>query len=332
MMMSDDRADWRRRGFLKATAATGLAVSTPALAQTSDWPKQQLRFVVPFPPGGSTDPVARIIAAKLTESLGWNIIIDNKPGGTGVVGAAFAAKQPPDGNTWLVVFDNHILNPLFTLDLPYKDSELANVTQIGRTPQAIGCHPDRPYKTFADAIADAKKRPGKVAFSVLAASQAFVLLTQMQKDNGYDMNLIPYKGGGPLLADALAGHTDLAISSLTAIMPHFTAGKLRPIAVTGTQRSPVLADTPTLAELGIKAAPSYSWWGIYAPTGTPRPIIDRMNAEVAKAVRSADVSKKFVDQFNMEVLVTSPEAFAEFQKKEQEIWGKTIRENNLKPE
>jgi tripartite-type tricarboxylate transporter receptor subunit TctC len=248
------------------------------------------------------------------------------------VGAAFAAKQPPDGNTWLVVFDNHILNPLFTPDMPYKDSELTHVTQTGRTPQAIGCHPDRSYKAFADAIADAKKRPGKVAFRVLAASQAFVLLTQMQKDSGYGMNLIPYKGGGPLLADALAGHTDMAISSLAAIMPHLTAGKLRPIAVTGSQRTPSLPDTPTPAELGIKAPPSYSWWGIYAPTGTPRPIIDRMDAEVAKAVRSADVSKKFVDQFNMEILVSSPEAVADSQKKEQESWGKTIRDDNLKPE
>jgi tripartite-type tricarboxylate transporter receptor subunit TctC len=321
-----------RRGFLQAGAAVAMAGAAPARAQAPDWPKQSLRFVVPFPPGGSTDPVARIIAAKLTESLGWNIIVDNKPGGTGVVGATFAAKQPADGNTWLVVFDNHILNPLFTPDLPYKDSDLANVMLIGRTPQGIGCHPDRPYKSFAEAIADAKKRPGKLAFSVLAASQALVLLTQMQKDNGYDMNIIPYKGGGPLLADAIAGHTDFAISSLTAISPHFSAGKLRPIAVTGDKRSPIVPDVPTLIEQGVKAAPSYSWWGIYAPTGTPRPIIDRMNAEVVKAVRSADVSKKFVDQFNMEILATSPEAFADFQKQEQAIWGKVIRDNNLKPE
>lgn len=331
-MTTSDRGALGRRLFLQASTATGLIGAVPAAAQAPDWPRQTLRFVVPFPPGGSTDPVARILAAKLTESLGWNIVIDNKPGGTGVVGATFAAKAPADGNTWLVVFDNHILNPLFTPELPYKDSELAHVTLIGRTPQAIGCHPARPYKSFSDVIADAKARPGKVAISVLAASQALVLMTQMQKDNGYDMNIIPYKGGGPLLADALAGHTDMAISSLTAISPHFLSGKLRPIAVTGDKRSPVLPDVPTLLEQGVKAAPSYSWWGIYAPTGTPRPLIDRMNTEVAKAARSADVAKKFIDQFNMEVLTTTPEAFADFQKKEQDVWGKVIRDNNLKPE
>jgi tripartite-type tricarboxylate transporter receptor subunit TctC len=331
-MTRGDGGALRRRGFLQTGAAAALAGAAPALAQTPDWPKQSLRFVVPFPPGGSTDPVARIIAAKLTESLGWNIIVDNKPGGTGVVGATFAAKQPADGYTWLVVFDNHILNPLFTPDLPYKDSELANVMQIGQTQQAIGCHPTRSYKTFADVVADAKARPGKVAISVLAASQAFVLLNNMQKDNGYEMNIIPYKAGGPLLADALAGHTDMAMGSLTATIPHFTAGKLRPIAVTGDKRSPVLPDVPTLAEQGVKAPPSYAWWGIYTPAGTPRPAIDRMHAEVTKALRSPDVIKKFVDQFNMDIIASSPEAFAEFQKKEQATWGKVIRENNLKPE
>jgi tripartite-type tricarboxylate transporter receptor subunit TctC len=304
----------------------------PAVAQTGDWPRQSLRFVVPFPPGGSTDPVARIIAAKLTETLGWNIIVDNKGGGAGVVGATFAAKQPADGYTWLVVFDNHILNPLFTPDLPYKDSDLANVMQIGQTQQAIGCHPSRSYKTFADVVADAKRRPGQVTVSVLAASQAFVLLNEMKKDNGYEMNVIPYKAGGPLLADALAGHTDMAMASLTATIPHFTAGKLRAIAVTGSARSSVLPDVTTLAEQGVKAPPSYAWWGIYAVAGTPRPLIDRMHAEVAKALKSPDVVKKFVDQFNMEIIASSPEAFAEFQRKEQAIWGKVIRENGLRPD
>ncbi len=323
-----------RRAVLGGLAAAPFATTFAAkgaLAQGA-WPNKQIRIVVPFPPGGSTDPVARILQAKLTESLGWNMIVDNKPGGTGVVGAAFAAKAPADGYTWLIVFDNHILNPLFTPEVPYKDSELFNVTQIGRTPQAIGCHPDRSYKTFADVVADAKKRPGKLSFSVLAASQALVLVNQMQKDNGYDMNIIPYKGGGPLLADALAGHTDMAISSLTAITPHFRSGKLRPIAVTGDKRSPVLPDVPTLAELGVKAASSYSWWGVYVPTGTPPAVIERIHAEVVKATKSDDVLKKFVDQFNMEIIASSPAEFAAFQKREQDLWGKVIRDNNLKPE
>jgi tripartite-type tricarboxylate transporter receptor subunit TctC len=326
-----------RRALLRGSAAATLGapaiVHAQNLAQAGDWPKGPLRFVVPFPPGGSTDPVARIIQAKLTESAGWNIIVDNKPGGAGVVGASIVAKAPPDGQTWLVVFDSHILLAAFTPSaLPYKDSDLANVMLIGRAPQSIATPLERPYKTFADAVEDAKKRPGKLSMGVLAASQALVLMTFIKKENGFDMNVIPYKGGGPLLQDALAGVTDVSIASLTAHSPHFRAGKLRPIIVTGENRTPALPDTPTLIEQGIKGYPSYSWWGIYAPAGTPKPIIDRMNAEVAKAVRSKDVTDKFVEQFNMDILTTSPEAFADFQRVEQARWTKIIKDNDIRGE
>ena len=293
-----------RRSLLVGSAAATLGAPAIVKAQ-GDWPKGPIKVIVPFPPGGSTDPVARIIQAKLIENTGWNVIIDNKPGGTGVVGSAIAAKSPPDGQTWMITFDSHILNPAFAPSLPYKDSELFNVVLIGRTPQAIAAHPDRPYKTFAEAVEDAKKRPGKVSMGVLGSSQALVLMTFIKKENGVDINLIPYKGGGPLNQDILAG-------------------------VTGEKRTPSLPDTPTLIEQGIKGYPSYAWWGVYAPTGTPMPIVDRMNAEIAKAVRSPDVTQKFVDQFDMEILASSPAAFAEFQKVEQERWTKIIKENDIK--
>ena len=319
----------QRRSLLIGGAAATLGAPAIVRAQ-ADWPKGPVKIIVPFPPGGSTDPVARIIQAKLIENTGWNIIVDNKPGGTGAVGSAVAAKSPPDGQTWMITFDSHILNPAFAPNLPYKDSELLNVMLIGRTPQAIAAHPDRPYKTFAEAVADAKKRPGKVSMGVLGASQALVLMTLIKRENDVDINLIPYKGGGPLNQDILAGVTDIAIGSTTSLSPHFRANKVRPIGVTGEQRTPALPDTPTLIEQGIKGFPSYSWWGVYAPTGTPRPIVDRMNAEIAKAVHSTDVTQKFVEQFNMEILTTSPEAFAEFQKVEQERWTKVIKENDIK--
>jgi tripartite-type tricarboxylate transporter receptor subunit TctC len=319
----------RRRALL--AGATLLAAPTIVRADTlGDWPKGQLKIVVPFPPGGSTDPVARIIQAKLIDNTGWNVLIDNKPGGTGAVGSAIAAKSAPDGQTWMLTFDSHILNPAFAAGLPYKDSDLFNVMQIGRSPQVIMAHPDRPYKTFADVVADTRKRPGKVSVGVLGASQALVLMTLIKKENDVDLNLIPYKGGGPLNQDILAGVTDIAIGSTTSLSPHFRAGKVRPIGVTGEKRTPALPDTPTLIEQGIKGFPSYSWWGIYAPAGTPRPIVDRLNAEVAKAVHSADVTQKFVDQFNMEILTTSPEDFAAFQKVEQERWTKVIKDNDIK--
>ena len=321
----------RRRSVLVGAAAATMGAPAIVNAQ-ADWPKGAIKFVVPFPPGGSTDPITRIIQAKMIENTGWNIVVDNKPGGTGVVGASIVANSPPDGQTWLFVFDNHILNPIWTPSVPYKDSELMPVTQIGRSAQGIACHPSRPYQTFADAVKAAKAQPGKISCAVLASSLAQVLFAFMQKENGFEMNMIPYKGGGPLFQDALAGVTDLSVSSLANMIPHARSGKLRMLAVTGTERSKALPDLPTIAEQGIKAAPSYSWWGTYAPTGTPQPIVDRMYAEISKAVRAPDVTQKFIEQFDMEVILSTPPQFASFMTKEQEFWGKIIRDNNLKPE
>lgn len=324
----------RRRAVLAGAAAATLGapaiVNAQNLAQGSDWPKGPIKIIVPFPPGGSTDPVARIIQAKLTDNTGWQVVVDNKPGGASVVGANIAAKSPPDGQTWMVTFDSHILNPAFAPNLPYKDSDLVNVMLIGRTPQTIAAHPDRPYKTFAEVVADAKARPGKVNFGVLGGSQALVLANLIKKENNVDLNLIPYKGGGPLVQDLLAGVTDIGISSLTSFSPHIRANKIRAIAVTGEKRTPALPDTPTLEEQGIKSFPSYSWWGVYAPAGVPRPLIDRMHAEIKKAVLATDVTQKFIEQFNMEILTNSPEDFAAYQKSEQDRWFKVIKENDIK--
>ena len=187
----------RRRALLAGATLFAAPAVIPALipagarADNVEWPKGPVKIIVPFPPGGSTDPVARIIQAKLIDMTGWNIIIDNKPGGTGAVGSAVAAKSLPDGQTWMLTFDSHILNPAFATGLPYKDSDLFNVMQIGRTPQVIVAHPDRPYKSFAEVVEDAKKRPGKVSVGVLGASQGLVLMTLIKKENDVDINLIP---------------------------------------------------------------------------------------------------------------------------------------------
>jgi tripartite-type tricarboxylate transporter receptor subunit TctC len=319
----------RRRTLL---AAAGAAFGAPSLAraQASDWPKGAIRVVVPFPPGGTTDPVARLLAAKVSENTGWQTVIDNKPGAAGAIGAAIAAKAPPDGMTWMITFDSHILSPAFTPSLPYKDSELENVMLVGRAPLAVACHPDRPYKTINDVVVDAKARPGKVSVGLLSASGALLTTAYLQKANGFELNQIYYKGGGPTVQDVLAGVTDFTVTTLGALQPHFRAGKLRPLATTGDKRAPTLPAVPTLLEQGLKTYPTYSWWGVYVPAGTPRPIVDRLNAELAKAARSPDVAQKFSEQIDMEIIASTPDAFAAFQKSEHDRWFKVIADNDIK--
>jgi tripartite-type tricarboxylate transporter receptor subunit TctC len=321
----------RRRALLSGTAAATVAL--PSFAQAppaAEWPKGPIRVVVPFPPGGTTDPVARLLAAKVSENTGWQTVIDNKPGAAGAIGAAIAAKAPPDGMTWMITFDSHILSPAFTPNLTYSDSELFNVMLVGRAPLAVACHPDRPYHSFADVMADARKRPGKVSVGLLSASGALLLTAYLQKANAFELNQIYYKGGGPTVQDVLSGVTDFTVTTLGALQPHFRAGKLRPLATTGEKRAPGLPDVPTLGEQGVTTYPTYSWWGVYVPTGTPRPIVDRLNAELARAARSPDVAAKFAEQIDMEITASSPEDFAAFQKAEQERWFKVIKDNNIR--
>lgn len=318
----------RRRAVLAGSVVASLGVPAIVKAQ-ADWPKGTMKFVVPFPPGGSLDPITRIIQAKLTEQTGWNIVVENKAGGSGMVGAAVAANSPPDGQTWLFVFDNHIINPLLNEQMPYKDSALTPVTQIGRSAQGIAAHPTRPFNTFAEVIKAAKAEPGKISIGSLGSSLAQIFIAFLQKENGFQLNYIPYKGGGPLYQDALAGVTDLSVTSLANMMPHVSSGKLKLVGVTGEKRSTLAPNMPTLVEQGVKSRPSYSWWGVYAPTGTPQPIVEKMHAAISKAVRDKDVTDKFVGQFDMEITLPSTADFAAFIKSEVEVWGKVIRENKL---
>ena len=309
----------------------GSAMAAPSIVKAqAEWPKGPIKFIVPFPPGGGTDPIARITQTKLIETTGWQIVVENKPGAAGVIGATAVAKAAPDGQTWLVTFDSHILSPAFGSNLPYKDSDLFNVMLFGRAPLVITCHPDRPYRNFSEAMADARKRPGKVSMGMLSNSQSLLLMTYVKKANDFDMNLIFYKGGGPIVQDGVAGVTDLSITTLVSATPQVAAGKLRALATTGEKRSAALPDTPTLVEQGTRTYPTYSWWGIYAPTGTPRPVVDRMHAELTRAVRSPDVTRKFVDQIHLEIDASTPEEFAAFQKSEQERWFKVIKDNDVK--
>ncbi len=326
------------RRFLSTHAAVvsllvlGLFASLPVAAQT--WPTKPVRFVVPFPPGGSVDPLARMVGVKLTESLGQQFIVENKPGAAGSIGAAFVAKAPPDGYTFLFVFDTHAVNPSLIPNLPYDTlKDLAPVMLVGTAPMAIATNASKPYKNFGDVVAAAKAKPDTVTYgSIGNGSLGHLTMILVQQAAGIKLVHVPYKGGGPMTQDALGGQIDLAIGSVAVITPHVKGGKLRGVAVTGDKRSHALSDVPTLAEQGFKGFSALAWWGIFAPAATPAPIMDKFHGELVKAFNQPDVRKTLTEQLGMDLVVSSPQAQQKWLTDEMQRWGKVVRDNNIKPD
>jgi len=312
--------------------ALGLLASPPVAAQA--WPTKPVRFVVPFPPGGSVDPLARMVGVKLGESLGQQFIVENKPGAAGSIGAAFAAKSPPDGYTFLFVFDTHAVNPSLIPNLPYDTlKDLAPVMLVGTAPMAIATNASKPYKNFGDVVAAAKAKPDTVTYgSIGNGSLGHLTMILVQQAAGIKLVHVPYKGGGPMTQDALGGQIDLAIGSVAVITPHVKGGKLRGVAVTGDKRSHALPDVPTLAEQGFKGFSALAWWGIFAPAGTPAPIMDKFHGELVKAFNQPDVRKTLTEQLGMDLVVSSPQAQQKWLTDEMQRWGKVVRDNNIKPD
>jgi tripartite-type tricarboxylate transporter receptor subunit TctC len=326
-----------RRLFSLATAvasfvALSLLGSLPAAAQ--NWPTKPVRFVVPFPPGGSVDPLARMVGVKLGESLGQQFIVENKPGAAGSIGAAFVAKAPPDGYTFLFVFDTHAVNPALIPNLPYDTlKDLAPVMLVGTAPMAIATNPAKPYKSFADVIAAAKAKPDTVTYgSIGNGSLGHLTMILVAQAAGIKLVHVPYKGGGPMTQDALGGQIDLAIGSVAVITPHVKGGKLRAIAVTGDKRSHALPDVPALAEQGFKGFSALAWWGIFAPAATPKPIMDKFHGELVKAFNQPDIRKTLTETLGMDLVVSSPQAQQKWLVDEMARWGKVVRDNNIKPD
>ena len=308
------------------------AVALPAAAQ--QWPTKPVRLVVPFPPGGSTDPLARLLGIKLNESLGQQFIVENKPGASGSMGTAFAAKSPPDGYTFVVVFDTHAVNPTLIPNMPFDTAkDLAPVMLIGTAPMAIATNASKPYKTFGDVVKAAKAKPDSVTFgSIGNGSLGHLTMILVQQAAGVQLVHVPYKGGGPMTQDALGGQIELAIGSVALISPHVKGGKLRAVAVTGDKRSQSMPEIPALAEQGFPGFSALAWWGVFAPAGTPQPIIDKLNAELQKALAAPDVRKTLTETLGMDIVAASPEATQKFLLAEMARWGKVVKDNGIKPD
>ena len=312
-----------------------IAASLAALpASAQDWPAKPVKFVVPFPPGGSVDPLARLVGAKLGDALKQQFVVENKPGASGSIGTAFAAKSPPDGYTFVFVFDTHAVNPALIPGMTFDTAkDLAPVMLVGTAPMAIATAASKPYKNFGDVIKAAKAKPDSVTFgSIGNGSLGHLTMILVQQSSGLKLVHVPYKGGGPMTADAIGGQVDLAIGSVAVIAPHVKGGKLRAVAITGQKRSQSMPEVPSLSELGFPGFNALAWWGIFAPAGTPKPILDKFHAELVKALGQADLRKTLTETLGMDLVVSSPEAQQKFLLDEMARWGKVVKDNGIKPD
>jgi len=300
-------------------------------AQDANWPTKPVRFIVPFPPGGSVDPLARLTGARLGASLGQQFVIDNRTGASGAIGTAIAAKSAPDGYTYVFVFDTHAVNPSLIPNLPYDTlKDLASVMIVGTAPMVLTTSPSKPYRSFDDVVKLAKAKPATLTFgSVGSGSLGHLAMMLVQQQAGVKMVHIPYKGGGPALTDAIGGQIDFAITSVAVPVPHIRAGRLRGVVTTGEKRTHSIPDTPTLIESGLPGFSAQAWWGIVTPAGISRPLLAKVHAEFVKAYSQPDIRKQLTEQFSMDLVVGTPEAMTKFVSAEMARWSKVVKENNI---
>jgi tripartite-type tricarboxylate transporter receptor subunit TctC len=320
-----------RRSLMLGAMAAPFAVHRSGNAQAG-WPSATIKVVIPYPPAGSTDVMARLVQNDLQQRLGATVIIENRPGASGSVGTAAVAKSPPDGNSWLIVFDNHAANPFVLGTLPYDtEKDLDPVLFIGTAPYVVSTHPQKPFKTLGDVIAVAKAKPDAITYaSVGSGSIGHLAMTLLSKQAGMRLVHVPYRGGGPAVNDTIAGHVDLLVGSTALSIPQIQAGTIRAVAQTGKTRTPMLGQVPTVAEGGFPGFEAYAWWGVFAPAGTPKAIVDRFGAELTACLREARVAKQLTETQQISLALGGPEELRKFLGEQMQVWGAVAREHNIK--
>jgi tripartite-type tricarboxylate transporter receptor subunit TctC len=319
-----------------ALAASATLLAAPALrAQGNAWPNRTIRLIVPFTPAGTTDIAARILAERLTQRLGQQVIVENRPGAGGNVGSDAVAKADPDGYTLLMctVSSGAINYSLYGARMPYKPEDLAHAGLMMQVPNAIFVTNDLPVKTLKELVDHAKARPGKLNHGSSGAGTSLHLTGELLKTlAGIDMLHVPYRGSGPMLQEVIAGRIEVAVDNLPSVIGHLREGRLRPLAVTTTTRSPALPDVPTTAEAGFAGVQATAWFGVQAPAKTPKPIIDRLGAEIDAVVKEPETRARITDLGGMLPGLTpdggtTPETFEAFVRAEIAKWTEVVRKS-----
>ncbi len=317
--------------FLRALAFAAVATlgaGAPALAA---YPEKPVTVVVPFPPGGSTDTIARALATQMSTSLGQSFVVENQPGATGAIGAARVKRSPPDGYTLLVAsIGVYATNPFLQKGLQYdpaKDFDLLTVAV--RAPNVLVANPAVPAKNVAELIEYLKKNPDKVSFASSGAGSSDHLTAALfWQRTGTSGIHVPYKGGAPAISDLIAGHAQVSFQNINAVLPHIRSGKLQALAITGDKRSAVLPDVPTLTEAGIKGADVFSWQAVAAPKGLPKDVKDKLHGALVKALNDPELNKTLTEQ-GFEVVGNTPEQFSGFLNQELARWKGVIETGKI---
>ena len=316
--------------FLFALAASSFALSS--FAQT-DWPNKPIQIIVTFAPGGTSDVLARAIAPDLSKALGQPVLVVNKPGANSTIATREVARAAPDGNTIGLFISAHAINPHITKSLPYDTKkDFTPLAMLALMPGILTVNPSVPVKNLQELVALAKAKPGTLAYGTPGGLTSGQLSMQyLIKLAAVDITEIGYKGGGPALTDLLAGHIQMLINSPTSTIPHVKSGKLRPIATTGATRPEALKDIPTIAESGFPGFELYEWYALFLPAGTPKPIVDRLYAEVMKVMASPAMVKR-IAEIGAQSSTDTPQQFAKFLEKEDKVWGDLVKQIGIKPE
>ncbi len=322
--------NFTRRTGIKALAAAALLATGmgSALAQT-DFPSKPLTMIVPFSAGGTTDILARIVGQALGQELGQSIIIENKPGAGGNIGAQQAARSKADGYTlFMGTVGTHAINQTLYKKLPYDPvKDFSPLSRVATVPNLLVAHPSRPYQTVQELIDFAKKNPGEVTYgSPGSGASPHVSGALFQSMTGTEITHIPYKGSAPAVSDLLGNQIAVMFDNMPSAIQHVRSGKLRPIAVTTAKRSPELPDVPTIAEAGVPGYEATSWFGLWAPAGTPAPVLDKLHSSLAKVLQDPAVVKKIADQGG-DVVIDTPAEFEAFIQSEAAKWGKVVKES-----
>jgi tripartite-type tricarboxylate transporter receptor subunit TctC len=314
-----------RRHWMQACGAAALALAAQA-ASAQAWPSKPVTLVVPFPPGGTTDVVARALAERLTQALGQTVIVESKPGAGATLGADMVAKSKPDGYTLLMGAVHHTIAGSIYKKLPYDfQKDFAPVSTVALVPNVMVVNASTPARTVQEFIAYAKSKPGLTYGSNGNGTAQHLIGTQFQNLAGVELTHVPYKGSGPLTTDLLGNQIALSFDTVTPVLQHIKSGKLRALAVTTARRSSALPEVPTLDEAGLKGFDIGTWFGVLAPAATPKDIVARLNAEIVKALQSPELRKR-MDEIGAEAIGSSQEAMARQIRDETAKFAKLVKD------